>query len=62
MADPIRDPEYWRKRAAQTRAQLYDVTYRKARVDLLKLAEEYDRLAEQAEQWRQKPMPGQKRT
>jgi len=54
MANPVRDPAYWRKRAAQTRAQLCDVSYRKARVDLLKVAEEYDRLAERAEHWRQR--------
>jgi hypothetical protein len=52
MTNLIRDPEYWRRRAAQTRAKIRDVSYRKARVDLLKVAEEYDRLAERAEQWR----------
>jgi hypothetical protein len=54
MATPIRDPEYWRKRAAQTRAKSRNVSYRNARVDLLKIAEEYDRLAERAAHWRQR--------
>ena len=54
MANLIRDPEYWRKRAAQTRAKIRDVSYRNARIDLLKVAEEYDRLAERAAHWRQR--------
>lgn len=54
MANPVRDPEYWRKRAAQTRATIRNISYRNARVDLLKVAEEYDRLAERAAHWRQR--------
>lgn len=57
MANSIRDPEYWRRRAAQTRAKICEISYRSARVDLLKVAEEYDRLADRAEHWRQKGPP-----
>ena len=53
MADPIRDPEYWRKRAEQTRAKGRHRAYSNSKVNLLRVAEEYDRLAEHAERWQQ---------
>ncbi|WP_141686868.1 hypothetical protein [Bradyrhizobium sp. LMTR 3] len=48
---PVRDPEFWRKRAAQTRAKMGSRYDRDSRVDLLRIAEEYDRIAENAERW-----------
>ncbi len=45
----LQDPEYWRKRAAQTRAKVTDARWPKPRIDLLRVAEEYDRLAARAE-------------
>jgi hypothetical protein len=51
-----RSAEYWRNRAAQTRARIGSVYERNSRVDLLRLAEEYDRLAALSEHW-QAPSP-----
>ncbi|WP_271671304.1 hypothetical protein [Bradyrhizobium sp. CCBAU 51627] len=51
MKDPIRDPNHWRERADQTRAKAdrsFDV---RTKLRLLKIASEYDRLAERAQQW-----------
>lgn len=44
------DSEYWRNRAAEARAQMREMTDAGARKTLLDIAENYDRLAEQAEQ------------
>ncbi|MEH2535066.1 hypothetical protein V1277_005637 [Bradyrhizobium sp. AZCC 1588] len=49
--NPVRDPVFWRKRAAQTRAKMGSRYDRDSRVDLLRIAEEYDRIAESAERW-----------
>ena len=49
--NPVRDPDFWRKRAAQTRAEMGSRHDRDSRVDLLRVAEEYDRIAESAERW-----------
>jgi len=47
------DPDHWRKRAAQTRAKADMFAHLQSKVRLLKIAEEYDRLAERAEQQQQ---------
>lgn len=53
MLEPIRDANYWRKRAAATRAKAEERSvFRKPRVNLLKVAEEYERLAERVERRR----------
>ncbi|MBP1296322.1 hypothetical protein [Bradyrhizobium elkanii] len=41
---------YWRDRAARTRAKAELFRYQNSRANLLKIAEEYDRLANYAEQ------------
>ncbi|MGY4260773.1 hypothetical protein ACVI1L_007841 [Bradyrhizobium sp. USDA 4516] len=41
---------YWRDRAAKTRAKAELFRYQSSRANLLKIAEEYDRLANYAEQ------------
>ena len=53
MTEPPRtdDPEHWRKRAAQIRAQADD-TDDDRRLVLLRIAAQYDLLAEQAERRR----------
>ena len=47
----LHDPDHWRKRAAQTRAEADRFAQLQSKMRLLKIAEEYDRLAERAEQW-----------
>jgi hypothetical protein len=49
--DPIRDPDYWHERAAETRAKADSSYDPKTVLRLLKVAEEYDRMAERAERW-----------
>jgi hypothetical protein len=52
MRDPIKDPKYWRARAHATRAKAkrcYDA--REIR-RMLRVAEEYDKIANRAEEWR----------
>ncbi|GKQ55553.1 hypothetical protein [Bradyrhizobium sp. Ce-3] len=44
------NPAYWRDRAATTRAKAELSRYQNSRANLLKIAEEYDRLAHYAEQ------------
>lgn len=51
LKNPLYDPEYWRDRAEKTRAKADAFAYRKSRDRLLKIAEEYERLARHAEQW-----------
>ena len=50
MKNPIYDPDHWRDRAEKTRAKAESFAYRKSKDRLLKIAEEYDRLAVHAEQ------------
>ncbi len=50
MKNPIFDPEHWRERAEKTRAKAESFAYRQSKERLLKIAEEYDRLALHAEQ------------
>ena len=49
--NPLYDPKHWRKRADATRAKAGVLTDDGARQKLLRVAEEYDRLAQRAEQW-----------
>jgi len=49
MGEFLNDAAHWRRRAEQTRAKA-DTSFND-RGRLLKVAEEYDRLAERAEQW-----------
>lgn len=53
MIDPMKNPSLWRDRAQQTRAKAdgYLIGESEKR-KLLKIAAEYDRLADRAEQWR----------
>jgi hypothetical protein len=51
MADVL-DPRHWRERAERTRDKAEQFNMRNSRDRLLKIAEEYDRLAERAaERW-----------
>jgi hypothetical protein len=52
MTNTLQDPSYWRERAEETRTKAESFSYRNSRERLLKIAEEYDRLAAYAEQWR----------
>jgi hypothetical protein len=47
MADLL-DPQHWRERAEKTRDKAEQFSMRDSRDRLLKIAEEYDRIAEQA--------------
>ena len=47
MADVL-DPRYWEERASKTRDKAEQFGMRGSRDRLLKIAEEYDRLAERA--------------
>jgi hypothetical protein len=53
MKSILQNPDYWRERAEETRTKAESFRIDKAQKQkLLKLAEEYDRLARYAEQWR----------
>lgn len=45
----INNPAYWRDRAVKTRAKAELSRYQNSRANLLKIAEEYDRMAHYAE-------------
>ena len=49
--NPLYDPGHWRKRAVATRAKAEVQANEGLRQKLLRVAEEYERLAERAEQW-----------
>jgi hypothetical protein len=52
MNDPMKNPRFWRDRAEETRTKAE--AFRLAESDkqrLLKVAAEYERLADRAEQW-----------
>ncbi len=51
MRNTLQDPRYWRERAEETRTKAESFAYRNSRERLLKIAEEYERLAVYAEQW-----------
>lgn len=48
---PIHDPKHWLQRAEATRAKAQGLADEGARQRLLRVAQEYERLAEHAEQW-----------
>lgn len=50
-ANPLYDPKHWRKRADATRAKADVLADQVARQKLLRVADEYERLAQRAEQW-----------
>lgn len=50
MKNTLQDPGYWRRRAEETRNKAESLAYRNSRERLLRIAEEYDRLATYAEQ------------
>lgn len=49
-ANPLTDPKHWRKRADATRAKADVLADQSARQKLLRVADEYERLARRAEQ------------
>ncbi|MBM3597355.1 MAG: hypothetical protein FJX35_04025 [Alphaproteobacteria bacterium] len=49
IADPARTAEYWRNRAEEARMMAVEMAHFAPRETLLKIADGYDRLAEQAE-------------
>jgi hypothetical protein len=49
--NPFYDPSVWRNRAAQTRAKADLFAHPQSKERLLRIAEEYDRLAQHAEEW-----------
>ena len=49
--NPLYDPEHWQKRAEVTRAKAQVFADEGARQKLLRVAEEYERLAQRAEEW-----------
>jgi hypothetical protein len=51
----INDPEHWRKRAKETRAIADKMNDPRAREKMLKIADDYDRLAKQAEERAKRP-------
>jgi hypothetical protein len=53
MKNPIYDPNHWRQRAEHAQAKADQIGWdANLRRKLLRTAEEYDRLAQRAEQWR----------
>jgi hypothetical protein len=51
MNDPLKDPKYWRDRAEATRTlakRYYDVGQIRR---MLRVAEEYDKIADRAAEW-----------
>jgi hypothetical protein len=50
-ANPLHDPKHWRKRADATRAKADLLADQAARQKLLRVALEYEQLAQRAEQW-----------
>ncbi len=49
--DPFYDPKFWRARAEATRTKAASLSEGKSKYRLLKIAEEYDKLARRAEEW-----------
>lgn len=49
QASHINDPAHWRERAKQMRAMAEDVRETEAKEAMLRVAKEYDRLAERAD-------------
>ncbi|MES1149526.1 MAG: hypothetical protein ABUL53_10115 [Bradyrhizobium guangdongense] len=49
--NPLYDPKHWQKRAQATRAKAQALADQAVKQKLLRVAEEYERLAQRAEQW-----------
>jgi hypothetical protein len=47
---PINDPKHWRQRAEEARVHAEDVFDPEAKKTMLRIAEDYEKLAERAEQ------------
>jgi hypothetical protein len=53
MKSPIHDSNHWRQRAEHAQAKADQISWdANLKRNLLRTAEEYDRLAQRAEQWR----------
>ncbi len=53
MKNPIYDPNHWRQRAEHAQAKADQISWdANLKRKFLRTAEEYDRLAQRAEQWR----------
>ena len=52
MHDPIKKPDYWRERAEATRVKAKQLSYAPREMKrMLRVAEEYDKLADRAAEW-----------
>jgi hypothetical protein len=51
---PINDSKRWRKRVEGARILAHKMTDKKAKERMLRLAKQYEKLAEKAEQWSRK--------
>ena len=51
MHDPIKEPKYWRDRAEATRAKAKRCFVPRELKRMLRVAEEYDKLADRAAEW-----------
>ena len=57
MLDPTKQPKYWRVRAHATRARAKQMADPREIKRLLRVAEEYDKIAERVERWRRAGAP-----
>ena len=57
MHDPIKQPKYWRDRAEATRAKAMQLRYAAPRemLRMMRVAEEYDKLANHCADWQASP-------
>ena len=51
MHDPVKDPKYWRARAHATRAKAKRCYEGREIRRMLRVAEEYDKMADRAQEW-----------
>jgi hypothetical protein len=57
MHDPIKEPKYWRDRAEATRAKAKACMAPREIKRLLRVAEEYDKLADRTAEWQGNSQP-----
>ena len=50
MADHLNDPKHWRERAKEARVCAEQITDPESKTRMLKIAEDYEKLAKRAEQ------------
>jgi len=63
MHDPIKEPKYWRDRADATRAKAKRYCDIRQIRRMLRVAEEYDKLADRAAEWQgHSQLPGAEMT